>query len=409
MLNRKLFIGCSREAIGIAQHLEVELNTLFHKIDIVIWDKKKNWRNAKSTLESLMLITNEFYYSIFIFHPDDYIKLKGKEFWITRDNVLFEAGLFFSKMGGERTFILKPTLLTGHPDNNEFRVLNDIDGIEFTNYKIDYNSVDDKWNIDLTDNYTKTNIKSIFTDLQKKEDELNITFDQSTNELSRVLKNLESDLKKINENDEFYLSAFFKNFENLLRFKAIQISKAINHILIDIAISVKKIDDILDISQLAEEQSKKFNPDLETVWVFANEPLEFKALSAKDPLKKHFDRLRKTIIENLKSDVKYVYFVNNDFNLDNLTSLVGNEQNLLNNIEIIRCDKKHFISFFTLHFEAHQQNPSEIYVSFIDRDRDDLLIKVPNSSQIKGIHENLCSIRGKSEITTTYNVFDRTS
>lgn len=409
MSNRKLFIGCSRAALELADYIETKLKTKFKNLEIVTWDNKANWTNAKSTLENLVNATNEFYYGIFIFFPDDFINVKGKDFWITRDNVIFEAGLFFSKFGGERTFILKPYLLGNHPVNNEFRVLNDFDGIEFTSYKIDYDIAAKKWAIDKGDGHTKTNIEQIFKDISKKENELNLPLVNVSNEIERLSNLLSSELRRKGENAEYYLSIFFKYFEELGRLKSIQIGKPLEHLLNDIVISVNKLNDILDIGQLADEQSKSKNPKLGSVWVFADNPLEFKTITADDPLKSYFDKLRATIKDNLRQGVKYVYFVNQNFDFGNLNALVANDRDLLKNIEVIKCDKKHFLTFFTLHFETHQNSPYDIFVSFIDKRRNDLLIKIPTESQAADIHRNLKIIKGNSEInTSSYTVFDRT-
>lgn len=406
---RKLFIGCSLEAIDLANYIKTKLQAKVSNVDIVIWSDKANWENGTSTLDNLLDVVDEFYYSIFIFHPDDFIKIRLDNYWITRDNVIFEAGLFYSKLGKTRTFILKPSELTNHPVNNLFRVPSDLNGIEFTNYKINYDITTNKWEIDKENTFTETNIEKIFSDINSKETALNISQASSENEVGRITDTLIGELQTRNKNFEQYLNIFSKHFADLVWFKSIQIGKPIENILTDISISINKINDVLDISQLADEQSIVNNPNLDVVWVFSDYPLEFKPISSGDKLKPHFDKLKETILANLKAGVKYAYFVGKNFDLRNLNSLVGPSTSLLSNIEIIMCDKKHFLTFFTLHFNKNEQNPSEIYVSFVDKNRDDLLIKVPNSNQITDIHDNLKTIKGKSEITATYNVFDRTN
>ena len=56
----------------------------------------------------ILLILKPVPFSIFVFAPDDTVRLRGQEFRAVRDNVVFELGLFTGKNGRERTFIICP-------------------------------------------------------------------------------------------------------------------------------------------------------------------------------------------------------------------------------------------------------------------------------------------------------------
>jgi len=51
---------------------------------------------------------DDFDFGIFVFSPDDIVKMRGQEFQSARDNVLFELGLFIGRLGKERGIILLP-------------------------------------------------------------------------------------------------------------------------------------------------------------------------------------------------------------------------------------------------------------------------------------------------------------
>jgi predicted nucleotide-binding protein len=57
-------------------------------------------------LDRLLEAKTTYQYAIFIFTPDDTITIRGEDVLVTRDNVIFEAGLFMSHLGRKRTFIV---------------------------------------------------------------------------------------------------------------------------------------------------------------------------------------------------------------------------------------------------------------------------------------------------------------
>jgi predicted nucleotide-binding protein len=78
-------------------------------------------------MESLEKALDSFDYGIFIFTPDDGIILRQQDLMITRDNVIFELGMFIGKMSRRRTFII-------HPRDNDLHILTDLDGISKATY-----------------------------------------------------------------------------------------------------------------------------------------------------------------------------------------------------------------------------------------------------------------------------------
>ena len=61
---------------------------------------------SESTIESLMKEVNTSEFGIFVFSPDDAVRMRGKLFSAPRDNVVYELGLFSGALGGKDAFSL---------------------------------------------------------------------------------------------------------------------------------------------------------------------------------------------------------------------------------------------------------------------------------------------------------------
>ncbi|MCX2761057.1 nucleotide-binding protein [Vibrio sp. Sgm 22] len=66
-------------------------------------------------------------YGIFVFSPDDEIKMRGNVTDTVRDNVLFELGLFIGRLGKSRCFIVTP-------DNIDLHIPTDLLGVTPATY-----------------------------------------------------------------------------------------------------------------------------------------------------------------------------------------------------------------------------------------------------------------------------------
>lgn len=138
---KKLFIASSKEGLEYASAFKQLLSDHFTFLDLditcVLWSDRGIFRNGESTLASLEHIATELYacgnqqemgYAVFILTPDEKVILREKEYYIARDNVIFEYGLFLGKLGHTRTFVLVPPtdLGDGLPS---FHMLTDLNGI----------------------------------------------------------------------------------------------------------------------------------------------------------------------------------------------------------------------------------------------------------------------------------------
>lgn len=124
MRKPKLFIGSSVEGLNVAYAVQ---DNLMHTSECTVWDQGV-FNLSESSLESLIKALNSSDFGVFIFTPDDYIKIRGESNLAVRDNVLFELGLFVGRLGRERSFIIVP-------DNKNFHLPTDLIGISPAKYE----------------------------------------------------------------------------------------------------------------------------------------------------------------------------------------------------------------------------------------------------------------------------------
>src|ERR1044071_4183111 len=100
----KVFIGSSREASQIARALQHELRDI---ADCELWSQGL-FRVGSVGIDDLVRATSGFDFGVFVFSPDDVLKMRDKTYPTVRDNVLFELGLFIGRLGSQRSFFVIP-------------------------------------------------------------------------------------------------------------------------------------------------------------------------------------------------------------------------------------------------------------------------------------------------------------
>jgi len=99
-----LFIGSSKESLDTAYALQENLEPV---AEVTVWDQGI-FALSQPTILSLLKALDNSKFGVFILSSDDVIKIRGSEYQIARDNIVFELGLFIGRLGLERTFFLIP-------------------------------------------------------------------------------------------------------------------------------------------------------------------------------------------------------------------------------------------------------------------------------------------------------------
>jgi uncharacterized SAM-dependent methyltransferase len=100
-----MFVGSSWEAKGLIRGLSLNLKD--EEVDIRNWGTSR-WSLSQGTLDGIEQKLDEADFAAFILSADDIAIIRGEQVEVARDNVLFELGLSFGRLGREHTFILAP-------------------------------------------------------------------------------------------------------------------------------------------------------------------------------------------------------------------------------------------------------------------------------------------------------------
>ena len=99
----KIFIGSSTKYVEVARKIASIIEQQGHQPQL--------WENCfiatEYTFEKLREICEEVDAGIFVLAPDDQLNAEGNNAFITRDNVLIEAGMFMGKLGDPYTALCK--------------------------------------------------------------------------------------------------------------------------------------------------------------------------------------------------------------------------------------------------------------------------------------------------------------
>jgi Predicted nucleotide-binding protein containing TIR-like domain len=141
----RVFIGSSTEGLELARSIQEELGLILQeKLDkgatIILWNQGV-FRPGQYALERLIELANDYDFAIFVISPDDIAEVRGNRVLVARDNVLFEAGLFFSQLDRIRTFLIKPRI---HSTSSEppFHLPSDLQGLTLVEYSPPDNPAD---------------------------------------------------------------------------------------------------------------------------------------------------------------------------------------------------------------------------------------------------------------------------
>jgi hypothetical protein len=127
-LKPRVFIASSKEALLIARALQHELR------DIAIsqlWNQGF-FRPGTVVLDDLVKGVDGFDFGVFVFAPDDVLKMRNKDYSAVRDDVVFELGIFVGKLGPKRSIFVVPE------QDSDLRLPTDLTGVIPAKYTNDY-------------------------------------------------------------------------------------------------------------------------------------------------------------------------------------------------------------------------------------------------------------------------------
>lgn len=121
----EVFIGSSSEALDVAKIVKENIEKGIEEVNVKIWNEDTFSLN-QSTLENILRNADTFDFGVFIFSPDDIAIIRDKKESASRDNVVFEQGLFLGRLGPRRSFVLC--------DKRVEHILSDYNGITISFY-----------------------------------------------------------------------------------------------------------------------------------------------------------------------------------------------------------------------------------------------------------------------------------
>jgi Histidine-specific methyltransferase, SAM-dependent/Predicted nucleotide-binding protein containing TIR-like domain len=124
MTDVKLFIGAPSEDEGLSAALQGALD---RDASVRIWHQGTFEANH-GTLESLLAAIDEYDFACFLTPPVDKIESRGDIHVATRDNIIFEYGLFLGRLGRCRVFLI-------HPRDTPLDLPSDLKGVTHLTYK----------------------------------------------------------------------------------------------------------------------------------------------------------------------------------------------------------------------------------------------------------------------------------
>lgn len=104
MAKPRLFIGSSVEGLPVARAIKAELD---YDMEVTVWSQGV-FKLSHSPLEDLSTVLENSDFASFVFLPEDKLEIRGEEKTTVRDNVVFELGLFYGKLGRDRVSYIMP-------------------------------------------------------------------------------------------------------------------------------------------------------------------------------------------------------------------------------------------------------------------------------------------------------------
>jgi hypothetical protein len=117
-----IFIASSAEALEVARAVKLNFDS---EADVDIWNEDI-FKANRNYLDTLLNRASYYDFVIAVFTGDDVAEIRKRTVRVTRDNVIFEFGLFLGRIGPNRTFMIL---------EEGIEVFSDWSGIEIATFK----------------------------------------------------------------------------------------------------------------------------------------------------------------------------------------------------------------------------------------------------------------------------------
>lgn len=406
MEQKRVFIGSSRESKPAVEAFVAALSEALGPGFLVVpWWTAPEWDNLRSALASLQTAVRAYDYAAFVCWPDDQAVIRKKDVWVTRDNTIFEFGLFLTVLGNDRTFVVQPVL----PGAQEFHMLSDIGTVYRQFYDCEFEH-------DGRFRHVPAKMKEAADEVGRRIRAHALTWsavfrDSNTakNQLKIELQGLTADASGsggVDASDTRLMSYTRDRIGELVRLKAAATSRTLWDAVRDLVLYFRHVDDMLDVEQLAKKQRYDASAnEITEVWVLADEPLEFIGVGTGE-VRRQLPLLKETIKHNLENGVQYHYLVPREFRVEKARQFFVEELRIkgphLKAVNVVLLETKSFNTFFTAHkFGAGK----EVYMSALMEERNDLLIKVSPLHEDR-IFDRLRQLRGVESDPHGFQVLD---
>lgn len=119
----KVFVGSSRESLNVARGIKACLE---EETEVLVWDEDL-FEPGGYTLDQLLRLAASSDFAVLVWSADDEVISRGQHRSSPRDNILFEAGLFYGALGKERVFLFVQA-------EDEPKIPSDLHGLTVINY-----------------------------------------------------------------------------------------------------------------------------------------------------------------------------------------------------------------------------------------------------------------------------------
>jgi hypothetical protein len=120
-MKARVFIGSSKESIQVMETIAAGLEG---DMAVVRWTDRKVFPAGEFILNSLLKQVQAFDFAVMVFGPDDVVISRRQRTSAPRDNVVFELGLFMSRLEHHRALVVAP-----FGSRTRIKILSDLAGL----------------------------------------------------------------------------------------------------------------------------------------------------------------------------------------------------------------------------------------------------------------------------------------